>query len=233
MAERWGGEMEDSRADTSGDSGDLLGDLDDLLVAIPRSRRKAQELEAVVVKELAPEDLKLISAAEPIGAVTPYVAKLRYSHHKLARLLASGVSQTEASYITGYSISRISILKNDPAFGELLSYYASITEEKFIDVQERLASLGLSTIDELQDRLESDPTVFSNKALMELAELTLDRSVSRGAVQKPGAAVAVHVNFVDSPPKAGTETTKLPEGQSQPFGKIIDLEVEDYGQDDS
>src|SRR5208282_3695537 len=47
---------------------------------------------------------------------------LRTSHHQLAQILAAGVDDAEASFITGRSTSSISSLRSDPAFKELLTY---------------------------------------------------------------------------------------------------------------
>lgn len=172
-------------------------------LAIGSARGKRSEpLFAAYERDLNAGDVELILAPPPKGITTKPLAKLRSTHHFLARLLAEGRKNEECSVITGYSPSRISILKNDPAFQELLSYYATQTEVRYLDVHERLAALGMSTIEELQERLENDPGSLKNRELMELAEFALDRSLTKEArKQGPGggAPPAISVTFIAAP----------------------------------
>jgi len=168
---------------------------------------------AVAVRELNEADLDLLAGS--VGSQITPLAKLRESHHQLARLLAKGTAQVEAAAITGYSQSRISILKHDPSFQELMEYYRGQVEEIFVDANKRLATLGISVIDELQERLEEAPQDFKPRELMELAELCLDRSLTKG--QGPGSAapVSVNVTFVEPPNR-----------ESRITGPVIDLDFE-------
>lgn len=205
-----------------------LDDLQSLAIGSARGKR-AMPLSMEFERELGPSDLPLILEPPPQGAFTPPLARIRNSHHMLARLLAEGKSGQEASLVTGYAPSRISILQNDPAFSELVTYYKGQVEAKYLDVHERLASLGLSSLDELQARLEEDPNSFKNRELMELAEFALDRSVTKDA-RKAGAnagagAPIVQVTFVgsaSSPPEGGSGGVNLTPGPS-----VIDLDFLD------
>ena len=186
--------------------------LDDLTnLAIGNARRPAgQQVHMEYARDLDASDLGLILNPPPKGTLTSPLARLRNTHHMLARLLAEGRGNAEASLITGYSPSRISILRNDPAFASLMEYYSTQVEAKYLDVHERLAALGLSTIDELQERLESDPDSFKNRELMELAEFALDRSLTKDSRKaSPTGAPAIAITFVGAPPtgpRAGSET---------------------------
>jgi hypothetical protein len=144
----------------------------------------------------------------------------------LARLLAEGRKSEECSLITGYSTTRIWILKQDPAFKDLVAYYAAQTEAKFLDVHERLAALGMSTLDELQERLESDPDGFKNRELMELAEFALDRSVTKDSRKggPQGTPPAVAITFVSGNGGVAQVPSFAPEDNP---GKVIDLEILD------
>lgn len=104
------------------------------------------------------------------------VSQLRTRHHKLAQLLASGMPEGEAAIQTGYSGSRISILKADPAFKELLSYYANNASALALEVQERMRLIATETLEELQQRLDEKPEEFTNPELIRLAEGMLDRT---------------------------------------------------------
>lgn len=138
-----------------------------------RGSKSPQPLDIEIVRGLTEADLPMLASPPPVNSVAPTVQALRASHHQLAQLLARGMSGTEASLITGYSLSRISILQSDPTFTELLANYQANRELVFADTLERMRILGLSTLDELQDRLESDPVRWSNRELMEMAELML------------------------------------------------------------
>lgn len=153
-----------------------------------------------VLRELNGSDMEMLLSPPEHGVKTPLLTKLRNSHHMLARLLAEGRKAQECSAITGYSPSRISILQRDPAFKDLVSYYAAQAREVYLNVHERLAALGMSTVEELQERLETDPEAFSNRELMELAEMALDRSLTKpkeNALVGQAPPVAISINFVE------------------------------------
>lgn len=199
-------------------------DLDDLIKIGSARGKKASPLAMRVVRELNEGDRAELENPSPKGVEIQQIAKLRHTHHMLARLLAQGTPPGEASLITGYSPSRISVLQRDPAFAELLTYYKTQTEQVYLNVHERMASLGMATVDELQERLESDPEAFSNRELMELAELLLDRTVAppKGAKGQAGggggaAPVTVKIEFKQS------QAPQLESGTGT--GTYIDLEV--------
>lgn len=138
--------------------------------------RMVSPLEVEVLDAIDVSDL-VERAASPIStSEAPSIAKLRQIHHEIARLLASGLNETEVAASTGYSISRVSILKQDPSFKELLAYYSQKSEEVFIDVRKRLAMLGTDAVAELQDRLDFKPDSLTNTQLIEITKATLDRA---------------------------------------------------------
>ncbi len=140
----------------------------------PARGRRPAPLSAVVSRPLTGEDVLNLGTAD-WGSAPPSIQKLKHSHHNLARLLAQGLPGSEVSLITGYSPSRISILQHDPAFAELMVYYVEQVEEVFVNVHERLATVGMDALQELQDRLESEGEDFSVKELLDTIGITLDR----------------------------------------------------------
>ena len=143
-----------------------------------RRGRKARHDPAIISRELTEDDL--LRMAEGGGAEEqPQLQQLRQSHHELARVICTGVTDLEASSITGYSPNRISILKNDPSFKELLNHYASIKETAFeqaqIDIAQRLRSIGIDTLEVLHEKIINEPEKIDVKTLGIIAELTLDR----------------------------------------------------------
>ena len=178
-------------------------------------RRPTDPILVELVRELGEEDLPLLRNPPVVGSRTPTVAKLSHSHHALAQALAEGRSDIEAGLIAGYSISRISILRRDPMFKELLAHYGTQREIIHTNVLERLRILGMNSVEELQDRLENTPEVFSPRELMELTELALIKGrvgagggggTSSGSA--PAAPVAISVNFVTARPAIELEASK-------------------------
>lgn len=163
-----------------------------------------------IVRELTVEDIEsLIERPHgALGSTTPPLVKIRATHHALARLLAEGRKAVEASAILGYSQSRISILQHDPAFQELIEHYRAQVREKYLDVHERLADLGVTAVEELRERLDDAPKTFSNRELLDITETTMDRTVAPTKSAKSGfgmgtgapPSVNVNIKFVKTGP---------------------------------
>jgi hypothetical protein len=156
----------------------------------------------------------------------PRIKTLRYNHHLLAKAVASGKSLLECSNLCGLTVARISDLKNDPAFQELVSFYAEELNEVYVDVHQRMAALGTSVLEELQERFEAEPEKFTKRELMDLFTTMADRSIAtaKGGPNPQqviatgnGAGLALQINFV-SPATAEPETldaTLIPAPQTQ------------------
>ena len=146
------------------------------LLDIPLARGRTSKLQASAKRSIVPGDIEALRNPPQLEQVEP-IQQLRHQHHMLARLLAEGRSTTESAEITGYSVTYISRLQTqDRAFKELIKYYKEQVHEAFVNVHERLAGLGLNTVEELQERLADKPASFTHRELMELAELCFDRS---------------------------------------------------------
>lgn len=147
----------------------------DLDIPLPRTRGRAPKpVNAIQLRELTSADLALLS--EEKGSKAPEIKAIRDSHHKLARLLASGCKPAEASLATGYSLSRISILLSTPAFQELLATYREGVQAEFYDFAGKMATLAASAVDELNERLEAQPEDFSTGQLLDVVKTMADRS---------------------------------------------------------
>jgi len=162
-------------------------------------RKPSAPLDLEVIRELKTGDLETILTSPKAGTGVT-LAAIRHGHHLLAQALAKGCKPGEASLITGYSPSRISILQSDPAFAELISHYKSLVDERFTEVAERMKALGLSAMDELQERLEVNPEGFTNREMMELTELMLVKPGNGGGGRAPtGTLPMIAVQFVSAP----------------------------------
>lgn len=176
-----------------------------VIVPPGRGRRPAPVLYNVT-RALSETDIAALWEGRKDGS-TSKLKSLRYNHHLLAKAVASGKSLIECTNLTGLSGPRISDLKNDPAFQELVSYYAEELNEVYVDVHQRMAALGTSILEELSERFESDPDKFTKRELMDLFTTMADRSIptAKGGptpqqalqVAGPaGAGLALQINFV-------------------------------------
>lgn len=161
-------------------------------------RRLEAPLEVEVVRSLGEDDLRIL--AEPVDSPRQSIAKLRSSHHALARQLAMNGSVTEASLATGYSIPYISNLAgHDPTFKELVAEYRNERQALFVDAIKRLRSLGIDAVEELQDRLAQEPEGFTKNELMGLAKMALVDTLPRGGSgggEGPAGGTTVNIKFV-------------------------------------
>lgn len=153
------------------DGMELLYDSLDLGAA--QGRRPKAELSCEIVRELGEADLPLLMNPPPVAVERRGIQKVRFAHHQLARFLALGKTQEEASLLTGYEPAYISTVKNDPAFRELVAYYAANEEAIYVETTERMRQLGLSCLDELQERMETERSEVSRAELRQMIELLL------------------------------------------------------------
>ena len=129
-------------------------------------------MQALAMRNLsAPDILRL---GEPRATKPEPIAKLRHRHHALARCLALGMADRDASLATGYCVSRISILKGDEMFRELVASYEADAAEAFSGVTEQLAGLTAEALTELRDKIEEGKVPVRD--LIEIAKLGADRS---------------------------------------------------------
>lgn len=186
-------------------------------------RRRKEPLDVYYVRDLEPSDIAAI--VEFTGSLPSEpqrgLERLRAKHHQIAQMLADGMKQVEVAAISGMTQGSVARLRNDPMFAELVAHYASNREAAYVIAHSRLAELGLSAVEALQDKVEGHMTGegedLSAGALMRIAEMALDRSIapsksSKGAPSAPSPSVNLSVSFVS--PGASAE------------GKIIDGHAE-------
>lgn len=126
-------------------------------------------------RELDYQDL-VERASTEVGSKPPVLKTLRDSHHNIARMMAEGLRNEAISAVSGYAASRISILKKDPAFEELVEFYRDSKEKHFTDVNMRLSQMALDAVAEIQVRLDEEPEKVKMGELMELSKLGMDRT---------------------------------------------------------
>src|SRR5258708_36547734 len=102
--------------------------------------RKATVIGAEVLRDLTTSDLALLATERGIRPTS--IQRITDRHHALARCLASGMSATEAGLVTGYTASRISVLRGDPSFEELIAFYRDVKLEKVRDLNDKLVDVA-------------------------------------------------------------------------------------------
>jgi hypothetical protein len=140
-----------------------------------RGRRPAEDAVAYI-RDLTDHDLVVLDPGMTTAPEFDGLKRLRDRHHMLARCLAQGMSESEAAAVTGYTNARISVLKENPAFEDLVAMYKAHVDVAFANVQERMASLALDAVDELHTRLEETPEEFDVGDLIDVTKLTADRT---------------------------------------------------------
>lgn len=136
------------------------------------------KLEVEYVRDLNEADFALM-AETPLGSTPPAIKRLTDRHHALARLLAAGTPEGEAALILNYDLSRVSILKNSPAFQNLLQLYRKEVDREFATVLDHMAGASRDALVILRERLEENEDRFSNNELMKIATDFTDRTVNR------------------------------------------------------
>lgn len=93
-------------------------------------------------RPLTRDDLALLKEKRP----EKVLSRLRDPHHKLARLLAMGQTNAQAGLLAGYSINRVSMLLQDPAFKQLVEEYRGVVQESFKDQVDEYMALAVSNM---------------------------------------------------------------------------------------
>lgn len=150
------------------------------------------------VRALVPEDLKVLQERR-VGA--PRIKSFRESHHRVARLIASGLRNADVSRLTGYSTNRIGQLKEDPSFEQLIAEYRGKVDERWLatlDPYFEAATENMLTAEALiSDRLAEamdDPEV--KIPLQHLVSITADRA-DRFGYGKHSTQTNEVVNFAE------------------------------------
>lgn len=203
-------------SEAPGSSSQDLALLEELVLGTdPSKGRKAQDIPFTVLRVLTEADLPALLNPASIPGPQQTTLQIRTSHHQLARLIATGVPVSEISLVTGYAPSTITKLQHNPAFEELVDYYTRQKEQMFASVWDRMRTLQLNTLEELQARLEDEPEKWTKRELMELFAMLQAKQAQNGPNssvnvngQGSGVGVKVEVTFV--------------EANHPPLGPIID-----------
>lgn len=132
------------------------------------------------IRELVKPDLAVLAKTREV----PVIKRLRDPHHRLARLVASGLKPSAAATQAGYSYGSLSILQKDPAFQELVSHYRGIVDENFAASQD--AFYELATANMLKAERHIAEQIESREESGELLSIREALAVSRDAADRFG-----------------------------------------------
>lgn len=116
----------------------------------------------------------------PRGRTEP-IKRFRDSHHKMARLFASGLRVSEVADLTGYSVSRVSLFHSSPAFQNLIAEKQKvedqITRDQITAMNALILSNGMKAERKLADKLDDDDEAeeMSVRELVSIARDAADR----------------------------------------------------------
>ena len=161
---------------------------------LARGRLPAVKLEIGTIRPLVPDDLLCLRQKR----TTPNVQRMRDPHHRLARLLATGLRPKDAAEQTGYSIARVYVLHSDPSFMDLIAKYSADVHEAYVSGEEeryRLANevnvKALRTIAEHFDKADEECELIPLNRALAIFSDTADRT---GLVKK-STVTNINVDF--------------------------------------
>lgn len=162
------------------------------------------------IRSVVRADLALLAETRP----PVRLASLRDNHHRIARAVASGMSNIDIAATCGISVNRVSILKQDPAFTDLVAHYRAMITADWVEaadpVIEFLGSVRTKSLAMLEDKLvaaEENNEFLPTRELVAMAELGLDRT-GYGKVNKN---INVNVDFAAQLEAARTRSSRARE----------------------
>lgn len=147
-------------------------------------------------------EVRELTLAEVMGSGRGQVApikRFRDSHHRMARLFASGMRVKEVAELTGYSLSRVSIFHSSPAFQELIAQKRGVEDEiardEITQYNQLILLNGLKAERKLADKLDDDDE-SEELSVRELISISRD-AADRVGLSKRTVSTNLDINFAD------------------------------------
>jgi DNA-binding CsgD family transcriptional regulator len=107
---------------------------------------------------------------------------LRDSHHQVARLMATGLNNTQIATTLGHSLAALVRYRRDPSMQELVAHYRALVTEEWLEGVDHISSMSVSAIakglrtihDHFDDADERGELVPMSRALSVVSDL-MDR----------------------------------------------------------
>lgn len=176
----------------------------------------AKKFTVDTVRELTREELGLL--AEPRQR-QPGVARFRDPHHRLARLISSGLRYDDVAAKSGYSKGRVLTLMQDPAFLELVASYRDQVTGQFLeavdDYYEMATGNMLKAERQIAEKLEIAEENGETLPTRDLLAISRD-AADRFGYGKKQTNVNVNIDFAAQLEKAIKRSGKIIEGKESP-----------------
>lgn len=207
------------------------------MATLQRGGRAIESLPEITdIQEVTRADLSHLQAPRPQGLVK----SLRDSHHRVAQAVAAGMSNGQVAETCGLSINRVSQLRGDPSFIELVAHYRSMLTEDWREtadpVSEYMRSNALKAEQLISDRLDKAMEEDETIPLSQLVQVTSDR-YDRLGYSKVTKSVNLNVDFaanleaarrrsapalktIEAPPLSGPQSASGPIAPAQPRPSI-------------
>lgn len=145
------------------------------------------------IRSVTRADLSHLSVKRPPNQLQT----LHDNHHRVARALAGGLSLGDTAAICGMSYNRVSTLKSDPSFIQLIAHYRAMITSEWVQQDTVIEFMRTNALkaqamiaDKLDDAAEKNE-FLPTRDLLGIAELGLDRT-GYGKVNKN---VNINVDF--------------------------------------
>lgn len=150
------------------------------MTTLQRGRKAVQApIEIGEIRSLTRADLAVLAEPRPANSIQT----LRDNHHRIARAIASGLSNYEVAEACGISYTRVSMHKADPAMIELVAHYRGIITSEWAKeadpVAEKLRAIrgkALAMIEDKIDDAAEKNEFLPSRDLATFAEMGLDRT---------------------------------------------------------
>lgn len=180
------------------------------------------EPEVTGIRSLARADLSLLLEKRPQKTLQ----SLSDGHHAVARAVAAGLPNVEIARLTGRNASRISLLKSDPAFQELVAHYRGIVTAEFVRSIDHYMEVATSNmlraenmIADKLDRFEAEGELPPMRDLIAVSRDAADR-FGYGKMQKN---LNVNVDFAAQLEAARKRSSRAREvGSTAQSAPVID-----------
>jgi hypothetical protein len=182
--------------------------------------RPPKPVNVIEVRELRLDELAHVKR----GSV-PAVKRFRDSHHKMAQLFAMGLKTHEVAELTGYSLSRVSLLRSNPAFDDLVDQKRGLDESNIKDGMQAYYQMildnGLKAERKLADKLDDDDET-EEMSVRELISISRD-SADRVGLSKRTVQTNISVDFAVSLDRAIARSRTVKQIESQAISEASDV----------
>lgn len=181
------------------------------MISLPR-RGALSTLSLEIERELTEEDLVQLRFMP--GNAPPPLKKISARHRRTAIMVAQGKEDIVIADALGYTTARISQLKKDDSFMDLVARYEAQIHEGMVEdeqrFQDKLRSAGEQAIDELNERLEDPERIkrISTSELRQIVTVAADRTVAppKAIINAPTPPANITLNFGrELKPRTGIE----------------------------